>query len=174
MVKFRALDRASGETHADMFDEFYYSFRRDSQTAHTGNGGHAGIVPTAYKSAVNQLYKFAFAHDSIGHVKTGKLNLLGMENVQLIQEPVIQRPVVFKLNRAQGMGDALQGIGLPVRPVIHGINAPAITCAVMALMQDAVHDRIPHIHIGMGHVNLCPQHFGAVFEFSRLHPLEQV
>ena len=54
-----------------------------------------------------------------------------------------------------------------VGKIIHGINAPVIAGAVVVGVQDAVHHRVAHIQIGRGHIDLCPQHTGAVREFAR-------
>ena len=56
--------------------------------------------------------KLALAHDRVGQVEAGKLDLLraGTAPRRSVQEPVVQRPVVLKLQGADGVGDPLQGI----------------------------------------------------------------
>ena len=88
--------------------------------------------------------------------------------------PVVERPVVFELQRADGMRDAFDGVGLPVREVVHRIDAPLVAGAVMLGVQDAVHHRVAHVEVGRGHVDLGPQGARAVGKFAGLHALEQV
>ena len=57
--------------------------------------------------------------------------MLRMVHPQLIEKPVIQRTVVFELQRANGMGDTFDRILEAVSPIVHGIDAPLIACAVM-------------------------------------------
>jgi len=44
--------------------------------------------------------------------------------------------------------DFLDGIRLPVRPVVCRVDAPCIARAVVRGAQDPVHDRVTHIDIG--------------------------
>ena len=85
-----------------------------------------------------------------------------MEDAELIEIPVIEWPMIFKLERADRVGDAFNGIALAVRPVVHGINAPTIARAVMLGVQDSVHDGIPHVEIRRRHVDFGPQGARAV------------
>ena len=58
--------------------------------------------------------------------------------------------------------------------VVHGVDAPVIAGAVMLGMTDAVQHGIAHIHVGRRHVNLGPQHVGAIGKLAGPHPAEQV
>ena len=79
----------------------------------------------------------------------------------------------FKFEGADGMGDALDGVGLAVSPVIGGVDRPRITRAVVRDVADAVHHGVAQLHVFVCHVDLCPQHPGAVGELPGAHPLEQ-
>jgi len=72
------------------------------------------------------------------------------------------------------MGDALDRVRLPVRPVVHGVDAPRVARARMLGVQDAIHDRIAQVHIGRGHVDLGAQHARAIGKLAVFHALEQV
>ena len=95
----------------------------------------------------NQLQQLALAHHRVGQIEAGKLDLLGMIDVQLIEKPVVQRAMVFKLQRADGVGDAFDGVALAVRPVVHRVDAPLVAGAVMVGVEDAVHDRVAQIEV---------------------------
>ena len=72
------------------------------------DGRHARIIPAADRTFLHQLQQPSLAHNRIGEIETGKLDLLRMAgNRQLLEKPVIQRPVVFKLKGADRMGNLL-------------------------------------------------------------------
>ena len=61
-----------------------------------------------------------------------------------------------------------------MRIVVHRIDAPFVTRAVMLGVQDAVHDRVAEQHVRVRHVDFGSQHLLAVGELALFHPLEQV
>ena len=95
-------------------------------------------------------------------------------NRQVVDEPVVERPMVLELQRAQGMRDALDRVGLPVREVVGRVDAPRITRARMLRVEDPVQDRVAQVHIGGRHVDPCAQHARAVGELAGAHALEEV
>ena len=58
--------------------------------------------------------------------------------------------------------------------VVHRVDAPLVAGAVMRGVQDAVHHRIAHVHVGRGHVDLGAQHARAVGKLALRHAGEQV
>ena len=72
------------------------------------------------------------------------------------------------------MGDALDGVLEAVCPVVHGVDAPGVTGAVMAGVEDAVHDGVAEVDVGMRHVDFGAEHLGAVGEFAVLHAHEEL
>ena len=72
------------------------------------------------------------------------------------------------------MGDALQRILNGVREVIHGINAPLVSLPVVAHVVDTVDDRVTHIEVAAGQIDLGPQRHGAIGELPGPHTGEQV
>src|SRR5207244_8828463 len=76
--------------------------------------------------------------------------------------------------RADRVGDALDRVRLAVGPVVHGVDAPGVTRAVMRGLADAVHDRIAQVDVARGHVDLRAQGLGAVVELARAHAGEEV
>jgi len=92
----------------------------------------------------------------------------------LFEEPVVERPVRLELQRAEGVGDALDGVGLAVGPVVRRIDAPLVAGTGVVLAADAVHHRVAQVEIGRGHVDLRPQGARAVGEFAAAHAPEEV
>ena len=97
-----------------------------------------------------------------------------MFRFQLIEEPVVQRPVIFELQRAQRMRNALVGIRQSVGEIVHRVDAPLVARMLMGNVTNAVQRRIAQIHIGRCHVDLRAQHMLAVGELAATHAAEQV
>ena len=58
--------------------------------------------------------------------------------------------------------------------VVHRIDRPGVAAAVVAGVLDAVEQRVAHLHVGRGHVDLAAQHVGAVRELAGAHAGEEV
>ena len=112
----------------------------------------------------------------MGDVQAGELGLAGAVagQVEMVQEPVVQRSVGIELQGADGVGNPLHRVALAVGPVVGGIDAPPVAGAVVGVMADAVQHRIAHEHVLVGHVDAGPQHSLAVGELAGGHPPEQV
>ena len=80
-----------------------------------------------------------------------------MKNTQLVKEPIVQRPMIFKFKRANRMGNPFDGIFKAVSPVVSRIDAPFVRSAVVSSVQNSVHNRISHIQVGRCHIYFCPQ-----------------
>ena len=107
--------------------------------------------------------------------QAGELDLPGMAGqVTVLYHPVVKGPVVFKLQGAEGVGDALQRVLDGVGEVVHGIDAPLVPLSVMGQVVDPVEHRVPHIEVSAGQIDLGPQGVLALRELAVLHPLEQV
>jgi hypothetical protein len=131
------------------------------------------IVPAADPVLLDQLQQLALAHQRVGEVQPGKFDLLRMIDLQLIEKPIVQRAMVLELQRADRVRDLFDRIGLPVREIVHRINAPSVPGAMVRRVQDAIEHRIAHIQIGRSHVDLGPQRARAVGEFAGPHPPKQ-
>ncbi len=75
---------------------------------------------------------------------------------------------------ADGMSYAFDVVALTMCIVIHGIYAPFVTCSMMGSMNDPIHDRIAHEHVGMRHVDFCPQNTMSIRKFTCPHSAKQV
>jgi len=58
--------------------------------------------------------------------------------------------------------------------IIHWIDTPGISCSRVRHLFDSVDNRITHVDIWGGHVNLCPQNIGAIFKLAISHTLKQI
>ena len=92
----------------------------------------------------------------------------------MLDEPVVQGPMVLEFKRAEGMGDVLDGVGLAVGKVIAWINAPGRARARMARVQNAIEHRVAQIDVSRCHVDLRSQHPRPVGELARPHAPEKV
>ena len=142
--------------------------------AQAGNRRHPRIVPAANQPVLDQLQQEPLAHHRVGQIEPGELDLLRGENAQLADVPVVKRPMVLELQRANRMGDPFDRIGLAVRKVVGRINAPRVARAMMGRPKNAIHDRVAHVQVRRGHVDLRPKGFRAVGKLAGLHPLEQI
>ena len=93
---------------------------------------------------------------------------------QVLDEPVVERPVIGEFERAEGVRDALDRIRLAVRKIVARIDVPGGAGARMRRVQDAVEHRVAHVDVAGRHVDLGPQHAHAVGEFAGAHAAEEV
>ena len=80
----------------------------------------------------------------------------------------------LELQGAERVGDPLDGIGLPVGPVVGRVDAPLVAGAVVVLATDPVHHRIAQVQVGRGHVDLRPQRARAVGELAFAHAAQEI
>jgi hypothetical protein len=82
--------------------------------------------------------------------------------------------VVDELERADGVGDALEVVAQAVGIVVERVEAPLVAGVVVGDVADAVEQGIAQPHVGRGHVDLTAQRARAVGKLAGLHPREQV
>ncbi|OQA15013.1 MAG: hypothetical protein BWY63_03025 [Chloroflexi bacterium ADurb.Bin360] len=168
------IHHAVGFGDADALREIPDGFGGIAATAQSRECRHAGVIPTADVPTLHEAQQPTLAHDRVGEIEPGKFNLLRVVDAQLVKVPIIERAMVLELERADGVGDALDGILQPVRPIVHGVDAPGIARAVMARVQDAVHHGVAQVEVGRAHVNFGAQHPRTIGKFSRAHATEEV
>ena len=78
-----------------------------------------------------------------------------------------------ELQGADAVGDAFEIVALSVGKVIHRIGIPLRSCAMMRGMDDAIHDRIAEMHIGVGHIEFGTEHHRAFHGFGGIHLVEE-
>ena len=135
---------------------------------------HTRVVPAHDGALLHEFQQFAFRHHRVGQVQPRELVLVRRPDAERLDEPVVERTVDVEFERADRVGDVLDRVALPVGVVVHRVDAPLVARAVVAGMDDAVHDRVAEEHVGMRHVDLGAQHLLAVGELARLHAFEQV
>ena len=123
---------------------------------------------------LHQLQQLALAHHGVGQIQPREFDLTRLRRHRAVfDEPIVKRSMVFKLQRAQRVGDVFQRIFQRMREIVHRINAPGIAGVVMRRVHDAIQHRIAHVHVGRCHVDLCPQHALTLLELSTAHLFKQ-
>jgi hypothetical protein len=113
--------------------------------------------------------------DAVSDVQSRELVLVRpRRHRQILDEPVVQRPMVLELERADGMGHALDGVRLTVREVVRGVDAPRVARAGVRRVKDAVHDRVAQVDVARRHVDPRPEHASTVEVLAGPHAGEQV
>ena len=111
----------------------------------------------------------------MGEVQARKLILVRLLlKSDVVDDPVIERAVIFKFYRAERVGYPLERVLNGVREIVERIDAPFVSLTVVRRVYDAVDGRVAQIHVRGGHVYLCAQSVAAVRKFAVLHALEQL
>ena len=116
---------------------------------------------------IHQFFQLALAEHRVIDVQAGELSLpwqhvtwrlieiaqftaglLDGLDLQVIQNPVVQWAMIFKLQCAQRMRDMFQCIRDAMGIVIHRIDVPGISRLVVNQLANTVDNRITHINIG--------------------------
>ena len=145
-------------------------------TAQTAYGRHTWVIPTAYQSLFHQLEHLTFGHHGIGDIQAVELILAWavVASDELVDIVVVEWTVYHELQRTDRVGYALKVVGLTVREVVHWIYVPCATCAMVRMGgDDAVHDWVAEVHVGISHVYLRTEYHLTVFDFTILHGLEK-
>ena len=151
--------------------------RSIATAAQSGNSRHPWVVPACHIAFLHQLTELSLAGYGIGKVQAGKLNLARTGiyiKAHRLQQPVIKRTMILKLQGTDGMGNALNSIGERMSEIIHWIYAPSITSTVMGSMGNTVDNRIPHVDIRRCHVNLCSQYLLTIGKLAVLHAGKEI
>ena len=106
--------------------------------------------------------QLAFAHYRVGEVQSVELYLAWSEIVDIIHfavhlfkevdELVVQWAVRNELQGADGVRYALKVVALSVCKVVHGVGIPLCSRAMVRRMDDAIHDWVAEVHVGIGHI----------------------
>ena len=159
---------------AAQLHEHLDGFGSEAAAPQSGDGYQARIIPSVHDAVLNQLLDVALAGNDILEIHLRKLDLSGRLLVfKLPHDPVVQRSVILEFQRADRMGDAFDRILDRMGKIIHRVDAPFVSRILMGDMGDAVDDRISHVHVRGRHVDLRPQHLGAVLIHAILHVLEE-
>ncbi len=174
-LQHRHIDDAVGLGDADALDEVADRGRRHAAPPQARQRRHARIVPAGDVAAAHQFGEHALRQHRMGQIEPGEFVLVRVRgHRQVFQKPVVKRPVILEFQRADGMGDAFDGVRLTVGEIVARINAPGFAGARMLGMQDAVEHRVAQIDIARRHVDLGAQHARAVGKFARAHAAQQI
>src|SRR5437867_5505728 len=174
VLEQRQLDHVVGLGHADALAEVADALGRVAAAAQAGQRRHAWIVPAAHEAAFHQLEQLPLRHHGVTEVQARELDLLRMEDAERVEVPVVERPVVLVLERADRVRDALDGVGLAVRPVVHRVDAPRVAGALVRRLADPVHDGIAQVDVAARHVDLRAQRLAAIGKLAGAHAAEQL
>ena len=123
----------------------------------------------------DELQQLALAHHRVGEVQARELDLLRpRRHRQVGQQPVVERPVILELERAQRVRDLLDGVRDRMGVVVGRIDRPRVAGAMVRDAPHAVEHRVAHVDVRRRHVDLGAQHQRAVLELAGAHPREQV
>ena len=137
--------------------------------------GMRGSSQPVTRPSLHQPRQDALRHHGVGDVEPREFVLMRTRrHRQVVDQPVVQRPMILELQRAERVRDALDRVRLAVRVVVGGIDAPGVAGARMLGVQDAIQHRIAQVHVGRRHVDLRAQHARAVGELAGAHAAEQV
>ncbi len=123
----------------------------------------------------DELQQLALAHHRVGQVQAGELDLLRTRrHRQVGEQPVVERPVILELERAQRVRDLLDGVRDRMGVVVGRIDRPRVAGAVVRDAPHPVEHRVAHVDVRRRHVDLGAQHQRPVLELAGAHPREQV
>ena len=174
VLKHRIIHRAVRLGNSAQINQHLDGFRSKAAAAQSGDGRDSRIIPSIYHLVLHQLLDITFSRHHIGQIHFCELNLARRIFISdFSHHPVIQRTVILKLQRTQGMGNSLNRILDGMGKIVHRVDAPFISCIVMRNVSHPVKNRISHIDIRGRHIYFCAEHTAAVLEFSCAHLLEQ-
>ena len=122
----------------------------------------------------NQLQQLSLAHHGIRKIQPSEFDLPRMKDPERLAEPIVQRSMVFKLQSTNRMGDSFDRIRLAVSPIVHRVNAPIVSSAMMMRKHDPIKHRVAQIEVRRRHVDLGPKRSGPFGKLSVFHPDKQV
>ena len=161
--------------HTNARAEVADRLRRVAATAQAADRRHPRVVPPRDMALLHELQQLALAHHRVVQVQAGELDLLRpIALEQVVDAPVVERTMVFELQRAERVGDLLERVRDRVGVVVHRVDAPRIARAMVMRAADAVQRRIAHVEVRRPHVDLRAQDVRAVFERTGAHAREQV
>ena len=187
VLKQTLVDHAFHFGVTDLIHEGTNRLRRISATTETTDGRHTRIIPSSNKTFLDKLEHFALRHHGISDVKAVELTLFRaivrsvrretreVGSCYLVEEIIIERTVHLKLQRTDRVRHSFEIVRLSVRKIVHRIDIPFASCAVVRMRgDDAVHDRVTEVHVGVRHVNFRTKHHFSFLYLATLHRFEEL
>ncbi len=111
MVEHDHIDQVVSLGDADAPDEVPNGAGRDAPPAHATQRRHAGVVPAVDVTFLDQPNQCPLGHHRVRQIQPSEFVLLGYgRHGQALDQPVIERSMIFELQCAQRMRDALDGV----------------------------------------------------------------
>ena len=124
---------------------------------------------------LHQLEQLALAHHRVGQVQARELDLPRAAPARaVLDQPVVERPMILELERAERVRDALDRVRRRMGEVVHRIDAPVVAGPVVVRAPDAVEHRVAHVDVRRRHVDSRAQHVRAVLELAGAHARKQI
>jgi hypothetical protein len=123
----------------------------------TDSGGtpRPRVVPPGNATFVDQLDQTPFGKHRVGQIEAGEFILAWARRYrQVIQKPIVERPVILELQGAQRVRNAFEGVRLTVREIVVRIDAPVRSGTRVRGANDPVEDRVAQIDITRRHIDL--------------------
>ena len=175
VLQLRHVDDVLLLRDADPRAEVADRLRRVAAAPQPADRRHPRIVPARHVPLLHELQQLALAHHRVVQVEPRELDLLRLVALdERVHQPVVERPMVLELERAERMRDPLERVRQRVRVVVHRIDAPRVAGPMVRGVADPVERRVAHVEVGRRHVDLRAQHVRAVGELARAHPREQI
>ena len=80
----------------------------------------------------------------------------------------------YELQGTDRVGHPLEVVALSMCEVVHRIDLPLCTSAVMRALDDTVDDRVAEVHIVRSHIDLSTERHSALGKFARIHTVEEI
>ena len=143
------LHHAVALRHPDMLAKTSNRLRRIPAASQAHQRGQTRIIPSGHVPLLDEPQQLALAHDRVRQAQAREFNLLGMAgHFTFVEQPIVQRTMVLKLQGAEGMRYPFEGIGQGMREIIRGINVPIRSRPVMRHPPDPVQRGVTHVDIG--------------------------
>src|ERR1041384_4486489 len=95
-------------------------------------------------------------------------------DLELLEKPVIQRAVIFELQRTKRVSHSLDRVRLAMRKIVSRINAPSSGGPMMRRAQDTIHHWVAYVDVRRSHVDLGAQRSASIRELTRPHAPKQI
>mmetsp|Transcript_40777 Transcript_40777/g.81700 ORF Transcript_40777/g.81700 Transcript_40777/m.81700 type:complete len:437 (+) Transcript_40777:165-1475(+) len=143
------------------------------------DGWHARIRPAVDVLALDELNQLALRQNGVLEVEARELCLARVacdqvRVLQFVQNPVVERAMVFKLEGAQRVRDLFQSVRNAMREVVHRVDAPLVACHYVRRLPDPVECRVSHVEVRARHVDFGAQTAFALLVISSLHLAEHL
>lgn len=165
------VDHVTARSLSD--DEVSQRLHRHASSAYTTNGWHSGVIPTPHGSSIHQFSQLTFRQEGLDKVDSGKVPHVNLAQAKSIKEPLILRVSVGVFGRSQGMGDALVAIDHGAGEIVHGIDFPRVSSAVVGILNVATVDNgVSHSLVRVVRRNRRANAMRQTLLGSQLHLLE--